>query len=156
MARRQRIGSKDLGINPNSGREKDLFRWFIASYLFGKRIRQETARDTANVFFKSGLDSPAKLTKAGWQRLVNKLDEGRYTRYDESTARNLLEAARKLKDEYRGRISNVFSASKNVTELKKRLQEFKGVGPKTVEIFMRDIDDADSLIKGGTAKKKAA
>ena len=133
------IDSSDLGLDPDSGREKDLFRWFLASFLFGKRIQQGVARNAFDILVKSGMDSPQKIVKAGWERLVEKLDEGGYVRYDESTARYLLETSRLLEEKYHGRIREVFQRSSSEKDLRARLQEFKGVGPKTVEIFLRDI-----------------
>lgn len=88
---------------------------------------------------RSGIDSPRKILGAGWDELVEKLDEGRYVRYDESTARSLLETSQLLEEKYHGRIREVFERSSSEQDLKARLQEFKGVGPKTVEIFLRDI-----------------
>lgn len=37
-----------------------------------------------------GIDSPSKISSNTWQQLVNLLSEGHYKRYDESTARNML------------------------------------------------------------------
>lgn len=149
----KKIDSSDINLSPDSGSEEDLFRWFLASFLFGKRIRQGTARKTYDVLMKSGLNSPESIIKAGWHNLVKKLGEGGYTRYDESTARRLIENSRLLNDKYRGRVTNIFSASKDRNDLEKRLLEFNGVGPKTVEIFMRDIKNPMSI---GRLNKEAA
>lgn len=147
------IDSSDLGLDPDSGREKDLFRWFLASFLFGKRIRQGVARNAFDILVKSGIDSPRRILGAGWGRLVEKLDEGGYVRYDESTARYLLETSRLLEENYQGRIREVFERSSSEEDLKARLQEFKGVGPKTVEIFLRDIPRLQQLIGPKSGKK---
>ncbi|RJQ55998.1 MAG: DNA methylase [Actinobacteria bacterium] len=148
-----RIDSADLGLEPNSG-ERDLFRWFLASFLFGKRIQQKVARRTFEVFRDRGVDNPKAILQTGWRGLVKLLGEGHYVRYDESTARYLLETSQLLIDRYGGRITAVFERSKDKQDLQRRLDEFKGVGPKTVEIFLRDVDERRLI--GGKAKKMPA
>ena len=131
------ISANDLGITIEK-KEKPLFRWFLASYLFGKRIQQDVARQTWEVFMKRGIDSPKKIVTQSWQELVELLGEGHYRRYDESTARNLLEMANTLVREYHGNLLNMYNDCRDDKEFIQRLQRLKGVGPKTAEIFMRD------------------
>lgn len=138
------IGAKDLKLDPESG-EKDLFRWFLASLLFGKRIQEKVARQAFDAFMKHGVDSPRKILDTGWQGLVDILGEGHYVRYDESTARMLLETSELLLDRYDGKVSNVFEQAENPDDLERRLEEFKGVGPKTAEIFLREVDRQTKL-----------
>ncbi|MFL9710530.1 hypothetical protein [Methylobacillus sp. Pita1] len=134
-----KIGANDLGLDPKSGKESELFKWFLACYLFGHRISQEIAVNTWKVFMAHGIDSPSKISSNTWQQLVDLLGEGHYKRYDESTARNMLNMAALLQDKYQGKIGNLISASKNRSEIAERLQEIKGVGPKVAEIFLRDV-----------------
>lgn len=131
------ITASDLGFHV-TGEESKLFKWFLASYLFGKRIQQAVARRTWEVFMRHHIDTPKKIASQSWQNLVDLLGEGHYRRYDESTARNLLSMSGKLLDEYNGRITNVFRASSDEGDFERRLDELKGVGPKTIEIFMRE------------------
>lgn len=133
------VSAKTLGIDLSSGDEHELFKWFLASFLFGKRIQQDIAVDAYRVIVeKHQRDTPRKLGNCTWQELVNMLGEGRYVRYDESTAERLLKLSEKLQNEYGGKISNIQAASENRKEFEKRLREFEGIGPKTVEIFMRE------------------
>ncbi len=44
----------------------------------------------------------------------------------------------KLNAEYAGKITQIRGVSANRSAFEKRLAEFDGVGPKTIEIFMRD------------------
>lgn len=74
-----------------------------------------------------------------WQHLVDLLGEGHYKRYDESTARNLLEMATFLQTRYQGKISHLIQTADNKNALSAKLQEIKGVGPKVSEIFLREI-----------------
>jgi len=132
------ISAKDLGIEIEKG-EGDLFKWFIASFLFGKRIQQDIAAEAYRVIVdKHKRDTPRKLCNCSRQQLVSMLGEGRYVRYDESTAERLLKLCDKLNNDYGGKLGNIHEQSENRKALEKRLAEFEGVGPKTVEIFMRE------------------
>jgi len=132
------IGSKDLGIDVASKAEAELFKWFLACLLFGKPIQQEVAKRTYDEFEKVGLTHPDAILQAGWDHLVEILDSGHYVRFDYSTATKLGEVCQQLKERY-GTIHNLVSQSKSVQELSSRLQEFKGVGPKTAAIFIDDL-----------------
>jgi 3-methyladenine DNA glycosylase/8-oxoguanine DNA glycosylase len=46
--------------------------------------------------------------------------------------------ARRLNDEYAGKVCHMVEASADRQAFEKRLAEFDGIGPKTVEIFMRE------------------
>lgn len=133
------ISASDLNIDVESGGERELFKWFIASFLFGKRIQQDLAAEAYRVIVdEHGYDSPQALGDCSWQEIVDMLDEGHYVRYDESTAERLLQLCDKLTTQYQGKLTHMYRASENREEFEQRLQEFNGVGPKTVEIFMRE------------------
>lgn len=132
------IYAKELGIDLASGREIEYFKWFLACLLFGKPIQQEVAKRAYQELMKEGIVSPEAILKAGWDKLVEVLDRGHYVRYDFSTATKLLDVSKELKEKY-GTLSALLKQSKTIDELSSRLQEFKGVGPKTVEIFLRDM-----------------
>lgn len=128
--------SEDLGIdltNP-SGR----FKWFLASILFGARISDKIAANTYKTFERSGIDSPENIIAAGWDELVKNLDEGGYVRYDFSTATKLLDIMETLKDKY-GSFENLYSQASDTKDLERRLQEFKGIGAVTAQIFLREL-----------------
>ncbi len=131
-----RLYSEDLSIDLSkpSGR----FQWFLASVLFGARISVNTAAKTYLQFEAAGLDSPEKIIDAGWDKLVQLLDAGGYTRYDFSTATKLLNIMAALKERY-GSLENLRKQSTDASDIEKRLREFKGVGPTTVEIFLREM-----------------
>jgi endonuclease III len=119
-------------------RPEDRFKWFLASVLFAKRISAEIARQTYFCFEQEELTNPDVILETGWNRLVEVLDSGGYTRYDFSTATNLLGIAKTLKEKY-GNLEKLHSQSSSPTDLERRLQEFKGVGPVGVNIFLREL-----------------
>jgi endonuclease III len=117
---------------------EDRFKWFLASVLFAKRISAQTAKETYRSFEQEELTSPDAILEAGWDRLVEVLDAGGYTRYDFSTATNLLGIAKTLKEKY-GNLERLHAESSSSSDLEQRLEEFRGVGPVCVNIFLREL-----------------
>ncbi len=128
--------SKELGLDLEKA--EDRFKWFLASILFSKRISSEIAKRTYREFEVEGIVTPERIIEAGWDRLVEVLDSGGYVRYDFSTASNLLEVMGSLKERY-GSLENLYTQAKDSQDLEKKLLEFKGVGPATVNIFLREL-----------------
>src|SRR5579875_2752712 len=134
----KKIEAHNLGIDLASRQESEYFKWFLACLLFGKPIQQGVARRTYDEFVKEGLTTPEAILQAGWDKLVEVLDRGHYVRYDFSTATKLLDVSKALKEKY-GTITHLLQQSESLDDLSSRLQEFKGIGPKTTEIFLRDM-----------------
>jgi len=129
--------SEELGIDLSkpSGR----FKWFVASILFGARISEQIASNTYGYFETAGIASaPEKIIQPGLERLVEILDSGGYVRYDFSTATKLLEIMASLQSNY-GNLENLYRQSTDSKDLERRLQEFKGIGPATTQIFLREL-----------------
>lgn len=134
----KKIEAHNLGIDLASRQESEYFKWFLACLLFGKPIQQGVARHAYDEFVKEGLTTPEAILQSGWDKLVEVLDRGHYVRYDFSTATKLLDVCKALKETY-GTITNLLTQAQTLDELSSRLQTFKGIGPKTAEIFLRDI-----------------
>ena len=127
---------EELGLNLESPEHRS--KWFLASILFAKRISSDIAKRTYRLFEAEGVTTPEAIIKAGWDKLVELLDSGGYVRYDFSTATKLLEIATGLKERY-GSLENLYTQAKDSKDLERRLLEFKGVGPTTVNIFLREL-----------------
>ena len=133
------ISAAELGIDLKPEDDASLFKWFVASFLMGKRIQAPIAAQAYKVIVEEhGRDTPRKLQHCTSRELVSMLGRAHYVRYDESTAQRLLDLSAKLNAEYAGRITHIRRASADRHGFEKRLGEFEGVGPKTIEIFMRD------------------
>jgi len=128
--------SQELGLDLK--RPEHRFRWLLASILFAKRISAEVAKRTYKRFEEEQIVSPEDILNAGWDKIVEILDSGGYVRYDFSTATKLLEIARALKDKY-GSLDELHRKSRDSKHLERRLLEFKGIGPVTVNIFLREL-----------------
>ncbi len=141
--------SSKLGIDLESGSPNELFKWFLASVLFGMRIRQKAAMQTYLEFEKRGVVTPDAILKAGWDGLVEILDAGGYVRYDFKTATKLLEIAEMMNRRYAGDLNNLHDNALDSRDLESKLMEFKGVGKVTANIFLRELrgiwQKADSL-----------
>lgn len=134
-----KIGAGDLGIALSASSNIQVFRWLVACRLFGARISQDIAARAFGELDRAGLTRPQALRDADWQRLVDLLGAGGYRRYDESTARELIDMGRLAMDRYDGRITRIRKESRSRKEITERLQEFKGVGPTAARIFLRDM-----------------
>lgn len=133
------ISASELGIDLKPDDDSSLFKWFIASFLMGKRIQAPIAAQAYRVIVEEEQrDTARKLQHCTSRQLVAMLGRAHYVRYDETTAQRLLDLSAKLNAEYGGRITRMREASEDRPAFEKRLGEFEGVGPKTIEIFMRD------------------
>ncbi len=128
--------SEELGLDLT--KPEDRFKWFLASILFAKRISANIAKETFRYFEQEELTTPDAILEAGWDRLVEVLDAGGYTRYDFSTATNLLGITKTLKEKY-GDLEMLYVESGSAKDLESCLQEFKSVGPVGVNIFLREL-----------------
>jgi len=72
--------SSELGIDLSKGKSQEIFKWFLASKLFGARIGSNIATRTYREFERRGILSPDKILKTGWDGLVKILDYGGYVR----------------------------------------------------------------------------
>jgi endonuclease III len=133
------ISASELGIELQPDDDSSLFKWFIASFLMGKRIQAPIAAHAYKVIVEEeGRDTPRKLQHCTSRELVAMLGRAHYVRYDETTAQRLLDLSAKLNADYGGKMTRIVQFSDDRQAFEKRLGEFDGVGPKTIEIFMRD------------------
>ena len=134
--------SSALGINLGSMESEEVFKWFLASVLFGARIGESIAMNTYKEFEKASVLSSDAVLETGWQGLVGILDRGGYVRYDFKTATKLLELMGALKEKYEGDLNRLHFFAEDERELEEKLQGLgKGIGPVTVNIFLRELSD---------------
>ena len=132
--------SEVLGINLDSGKDKEIFKWFLASVLFGAPITETSVIKTYKCFQKYDVLTPRRILETGWDGLVRILDEGSYTRYDFKTADKLLEVMRNLIEKYNGSLNLLYSRASNARDLENGLKDLgKGIGDVTVSIFLREL-----------------
>jgi hypothetical protein len=137
---RSELYSEELGIDLAKRSDAEYFRWFLASLLFGARISEAVAKNTYRSFISYGLTSPKTVLDAGWDFLVYPvMREGGYVRYDRRKSTQVLRNSEMLIAGYGGSLSRLHEAARNARELEERLLAFYGVGPVTMNIFLREM-----------------
>ena len=132
--------SEELGIDLAQGTGGVYFRWFLASLLFGARISETTAKNTYRAFIRHGLTTPAKIVAAGWDFLVSTImREGGYVRYDGRKSTQILRDCETLIASYGGSLRRLHDHARDAHDLEDKLLAFYGVGPVTVNIFLREL-----------------
>ncbi len=138
--KKERTYSEELGIELKGADDREVFKWFLASVLFGARISETIAKRTYRAFERHDLLTPERILEAGWDFLVNPvMREGGYVRYDEKTSREVLRNCEMLMEEYGGSLNRLHRESQGPRDLETRLLRFYGVGPVTVNIFLREL-----------------
>jgi endonuclease III len=135
LARRGRLFSEELGIDVR----RQPFRWLLASILFGRRISAEIAMNTYRAFARRRLLTPRAILRAGWDNLIPVMGEGGYVRYDGMTSTYVLDVCRKLSADYGGDVEALRERARTPQELERLLLGFRGIGPVTARIFLREL-----------------
>ena len=133
------LTAADLGIDPST--DQGMFDWLLASMLFGRPVPQRTAASAYAKFKADGWDTPEHFTANDYHPLWHELWEGGYHRMSSVMSEELREAMRALIDDWGGSVARLVRTSSSRQQVSARLQAFKGVGPKTAEIFLREIPD---------------
>lgn len=137
---RSPLYSEELGINLGKRSDSVYFRWFLASVLFGARISETTAKNTYRSFIRHGLTSPQKILDAGWDFLVYPvMREGGYVRYDGRKSTQILRDCERLISDYAGSLGRLHDVARDARDLEERLLAFYGIGPVTMNIFLREM-----------------
>jgi len=138
--RRTTLYSEELGIHLLRKTDREYFKWFLASLLFGGRISETLAKRTYRSFAHERLLTPRKILDAGWDYLVNPvMRKGGYVRYDESKSTQILRDCETLLDRYSGSLIRLHRDATDSADLEARLESFYGVGPITTNIFLREL-----------------
>ncbi|MDI6806475.1 MAG: hypothetical protein QMD14_01510 [Candidatus Aenigmarchaeota archaeon] len=139
----EKLGNKystELGIDLSKQKPKEVFKWFLASILFGAPLPEAIAFKTYREFKIEGLLSAKSIVNAGWDKLVEVLDRGSYVRLDFKTATKLLEVMGNLLSQYKGSLITLYEGAADQKDLEERLKNLgKGLGDVAVSIFLRDL-----------------
>ena len=133
------LTAADLGIEVGEASGHGLYKWLLASFLIGKRIRSSVAVEAyRNLVDRHRLDTPEKLAQCPHRDLVRYLGQAGYARYDESTARRLHALGTGLSNDLTTRLNALRQGLIDLATFQRWLLSFEGIGTKTLEIFMRD------------------
>jgi hypothetical protein len=139
------ITAADLRIDTST--DQGLFDWLLASLLFGRPVPQQTAANAFRKFKADGWDTPGHFVGNDQHPLWHELWEGDYHRMSSVMSEELRDVMRGLIADYGGSVGRLVRTANSRAEVSARLERFKGVGPKTAEIFLREVPD--SLIGSG-------
>jgi endonuclease III len=133
------VTAADLGIDVRDSSGHGLYKWLLASFLIGKRIRSSVAVEAYRCLVdRHSLDTPEKLAGCPHRDLIRYLGQAGYARYDESTARRLHALATRVSAELNAHLHALSEGDMDIPTFQRWLLGFEGVGSKTVEIFMRE------------------
>jgi hypothetical protein len=130
--------SAELGLDVDRSAD-DIEQWALAATLFGNRISASVAMRTYRVLARAGVRTIADTGSRSWEELVGLLDEGGYVRYDERTARRLLDLAEAVVDRHGGRVAMLGERFTDPFELERVLGVLPGWGPVTTRAFLREL-----------------
>jgi endonuclease III len=133
------LTAADLGIDPST--DQGMFDWLLASMLFGRPVPQRTAANAYAKLKADGWDTPEHFAADDHHPLWHELWDGGYHRMSSVMVEELREAMGALIDDWGGSAARLVRTASSRQEVSARLQAFKGVGPKTAEIFLREIPD---------------
>ncbi|APG24674.1 MAG: hypothetical protein PHC98_05775 [Syntrophotalea acetylenica] len=132
--------SEELGIDLQSGKDHELFKWLLATLLFGGPVSRDIARKTYRTFQKYRLLDPLSITRAGWSYLVHPvMREGGYVRHDGVTASHIMETCGTLQQYYQGSLNTLHSMAESPRDLENRLTALRGMEPASANIFLREL-----------------
>ena len=134
MTNHLRASDLDLDTKTDDG----LFGWFLASLLFARPIQEQVAAHAWRVLIADGFTTPESFVAAGSSVIDHELWQGNYRRLVGVMAEELPRVMSALIEEY-GSVRKLVATAKNKVELEARLELFRGVGPKTAEIFLREV-----------------
>lgn len=119
---------------------KPLFQLLVLCMLASKPIDADIAVRAAREVFSAGLRTPDAVLQAHRSTMIDAFGRAGYARYDESSATRLTEMAELVRDEYHGDLRQLAEAGRrDVAEVKKLLQGFKGIGETGADIFLREV-----------------
>ncbi len=114
--------SKGLGIDLSGGDDGEIFKWFLASLLYGARILESIASRTFKQLVEDGLSTPWSIAQASWAKIVYSLDRGGYVRHDFKTASKLQQASTSLIERYGGSLNYLHWVAKDERDLEARIR----------------------------------
>jgi hypothetical protein len=129
----------ELGLDLRKGTRSALFGLLLFAVLSSARIRSTNATNGAKALISQGWSRPGTLAKTSWDDRRRVLNENGYARYDERTASMLGDLVEQVQDRCGGDLRRLRKeADGDVKQIKAALQDFKGLGPVGVDIFLRE------------------
>ncbi len=130
--------SQELGIDLSFS-DRELFKWFLASMLFGARVTPRIAKQGYSALKPNRLLTPRQIIKAGERRIYAVLLQAGYVRAAKEKSTRIVRACEKLCASYQGSLQKLHDAVESPRQLETLLTRLPGVGPVTANIFLREL-----------------
>lgn len=124
---------------PRRTYDRELFKWFVASQLFGARVTPVIAKEAYFALARSRLLTPRGICNAGEKEIYERLLQAGYVRSAKAKSSQLVKASQRLLDMYQGSLARLHDAAESPRHLETLLRAFPGVGPVTANIFLREL-----------------
>ncbi len=131
--------SEELGIGLGNLSDRALFKWFIASLLFGAHVTPRIAKQGYLALKRNRLLTPRHIIRAGETRIYTLLLHAGYVRAGREKSISVVRACERLCALYQGSLKRLHDSAENPRQLETLLTEFSGVGPVTANIFLREL-----------------
>lgn len=131
--------SEELGIRIDRICDRELFKWFVASLLFGARVTPVIAKQGYFALARNKLLTPRGICGAGEKEIYERLRQAGYVRSAKAKSSQLVKASQRLLDMYGGSLERLHDAAESPRHLETLLKELPGVGPVTANIFLREL-----------------
>lgn len=125
-----------------------LFQLVILCMLASKPIDAAIATRAAREMFRAGLRTAHTVRDADRAALIDAFGRAHYVRYDESSATRAVDIAATVCAEYSGDLRRLAVAGeRDISQTKKLLQQFKGIGQTGADIFLREVQDTWTWVR---------
>lgn len=133
--------AEDAGIRLDD-KPMPLFELLVLCMLASKPIDATIATRAAREIFAEKLRTPAAVLDADRRTMIAAFGRAGYARYDESSATRLVDIATAVRDDYDGDLRRLAGrAEHDVSQAKRLLTEFTGIGDTGAGIFLREVQD---------------
>ncbi len=125
-----------------------LFQLLALCMLASKPIDAAIAVRAARELFSAGLRTPKAVLASDRRTMIGAFGRAHYVRYDESSATRLRDIAQWALDEYSGDLREIAEGShRDLTEAKRMLKGFKGIGDTGACIYLREVQDVWTWVR---------
>lgn len=117
-----------------------LFQLLCESLLLSARIDADKAVQATAALKQADLSTPRKMVDASWQQRVDVIANHGYKRFDSRGSTHLGQTADLVLKRYYGDLRQLRAEARHdVSQEKRLLEQFRGVGTDGAEIFLREV-----------------
>ncbi|MGJ0391495.1 MAG: hypothetical protein ACR650_01845 [Methylocystis sp.] len=131
--------SEELGIRLDKLSDRELFKWFLASSLFGARVTPFIAKQGYLALRRNVRLTPRQMLKIGEKEIYVLLLQAGYVRAAKEKSSYIVQACQRLLASFQGSLEKLHDKAESPRQLEALVTEFPGWGPVTANIFLREL-----------------